>query len=104
MPRRNLIIVFATAAIALVCYHAADHNPLGRAFAEVADQIERRYVDSVSRGDLWNAAVHGMLEKLSDPYSEYIDPEQAARLNELLDQQFGGIGVEVSIDPQSHRL
>src|SRR5207244_6128402 len=97
MPRRNFIIILATAAIALVCYHAADHNPLGRSFSEIAEQIERRYVDSVSRNDLWNAAVHGMIEKLSDPYSEYIDPQQAARLEELLDQQFGGIGVEVKM-------
>ncbi len=104
MPRRNLIVILAVAAISLACYQAADHNRLGRSFSEIADLIERRYVGHVDRDALWTAAVHGMIDALKDPYSEYIEPKEAAELEGQLDQQFGGIGVEVALDPESKKL
>lgn len=104
MPRRNIIVILAVAALSLACYQAADHNPLGRSFAEIADLIERRYVGHVDRSALWSAAVRGMIDALNDPYSEYIDPKEAAELEGLLDQEFGGIGVEVGLEPETNRL
>ncbi len=104
MPRRNLIVILAVAAVSLACYQAADHNPLGRSFSEIADLIERRYVGRVDRDELWAGAVRGMLESLNDPYSEYFAPNDAAQLEGELDQQFGGIGVEVGMDPDSKKL
>jgi C-terminal processing protease CtpA/Prc len=91
MPRRNLLIIFGVAIVSLVCYQRAEHNPLGRYFGEVADQIERRYVNQVDRGALWTGAVRGMIDQLHDPYSEYISPEEAAELDEALNQRFAGI-------------
>ncbi len=104
MPRRNLWIIFAVSVISLVCYRTADPNSLGRRFSEVADHIERRYVQSVDRNALWAAAVKGMVGQLDDPNSEYIEPQEAAELQEQLDQKFGGIGIQVSRDPETKRL
>lgn len=93
MPRRNLIVILAAAIVSMACYQAADHNPLGRSFSEIADLIERRFVGHVDRDAMWSAAVRGMIDSLNDPYSEFIDPKDAAELEGQLDQQFGGIGV-----------
>ena len=37
--------------------------------------------------------MHGLVESLDDPYSEYMDEKGFARLNEMTDGTFGGIGV-----------
>src|SRR5690606_1241466 len=99
MPRRNLLAICAVALISLACYRTADRNPFGRYFAEVVDHIERQYVDDVDRDRLWSAAVEGMIGELHDPYSRFIAPEEAARLEEELEQQFGGVGIQVAMDP-----
>lgn len=104
MPRRNLWVIAGIAIFSLVCYERADRNPLGRYFSEVVDRIEGRYVDPVDRQALWSGAVRGMVEQLHDPYSEYISPEDAAELDEILDQRFAGIGIQVTLDPQTKRL
>ncbi len=98
------MVILAAALVSLVCYQTADRNPLGRYFSDVADLIEHRYVDNVDRATLWSGAVKGMLSELGDPYSEYFPPREAADFEELLTGEFGGIGVQVSVGPQTGRL
>jgi carboxyl-terminal processing protease len=102
MPRRNYLVIFCAVVVSLLCYRAADRNPLGRSFAEVADLVERRYVGQVDRDALWSGAVRGMLGELGDPYSIYIDPKRAAELEEALSQEFAGIGIQ--LDDRLSRL
>ena len=64
------------------------------------DQVDRYYVKEVDRRELVEAALRGMLEKL-DPYSNYISPDDLARFNTQLEQEFGGIGIQVGLDPQN---
>ncbi len=101
MPRRNLIVLLLAAAVSLACYLVADHSQLSRSFAQISNIIEHRYVDRVDRQTLWAAAVRGMISKLGDPYSEYIEPAESAQLDKELNQQFAGIGVVVVRDPES---
>jgi carboxyl-terminal processing protease len=103
MPRRNYLTILAAIVISIVCYTAADRNPLGRSFSEVADLVQRHYVGRVDRQALWAAGVRGMLGELGDPYSEYINPTEAAEFDEILNQEFGGIGIYVDVDQQSKR-
>jgi carboxyl-terminal processing protease len=103
MPRRNYLTILAAIIISIVCYAAADRNPLGRSFSEVADLVQRHYVGRVDRQSLWAAGVRGMLGELGDPYSEYINPTEAAEFDEILNQEFGGIGIYVDVDQQSKR-
>jgi carboxyl-terminal processing protease len=49
------------------------------------------------------AAIEGMMSKL-DPYSSYISPEEMTRFSEAVDQEFGGIGIQVHVDERSKRL
>lgn len=75
-----------------------EYYRLMRAFAESFEQIERNYVKEVDRRKLMEAAVEGMLDEL-DPYSNYIDPEELADFNQQVDQEFGGIGIQVTGPP-----
>jgi carboxyl-terminal processing protease len=101
MPRRNYLLIFGAIVLALLCYRAAD--PMARSFSDAASAIQRRYVDRVDRQSLWSSAIQGMIHGLDDPYSEYIDPQDASELESTLDQKFAGIGIQVGPEPHSGR-
>ncbi|MBD3671920.1 MAG: S41 family peptidase [Planctomycetaceae bacterium] len=81
----------------------ADYYELLKTFAETYEQIERNYVKEVDRKQLMEAAIQGMLQEL-DRYSNYIPPEQLTQFNESMQQEFGGIGIQVDIDDKTGRL
>ncbi len=58
----------------------------------IVDYIENRYVDTVSKKELENAAIPAILEKL-DPHSVYIPAKDMQRVSEDLRGNFEGIGV-----------
>ncbi|MBR4297544.1 MAG: S41 family peptidase [Bacteroidaceae bacterium] len=58
--------------------------------------ITNLYVDSVDTKKLTEDAIVGMLEKL-DPHSQYSNPEETKKLNEPLEGNFEGIGVQFRI-------
>jgi carboxyl-terminal processing protease len=64
---------------------------------DTIDQVERNYVQKLSRRDLVEAAIGGILHKL-DPYSNYIAPEDITRFRTSVENQFGGIGIQVTLD------
>lgn len=76
---------------------------LMRVFVDTFEQIERNYVKDVDRRILIEAAIEGMIDKL-DQYSSYISPEELEHFTEQVDQEFGGIGVQVQLDPNTKRL
>lgn len=62
--------------------------------AEMA--VNNLYVDSVDENKLVEDAISGMLEKL-DPHSSYADAEEVKAMNEPLQGNFDGIGVQFNI-------
>jgi carboxyl-terminal processing protease len=66
-------------------------------FVDTLDQVERNYVKDVSRRELMEAAIEGVLSKL-DPYSSYIDQKEIGRFKTAVENQFGGIGIQVGMD------
>lgn len=58
--------------------------------------IANLYVDKVDEPELVEAAIVSMLEKL-DPHSTYLDPEEVKRLNEPLQGNFDGIGIQFNM-------
>jgi carboxyl-terminal processing protease len=66
-------------------------------FADTLDQIERNYVKGVSRRELIEAAIEGVLGKL-DPYSNYISPGEINRFKSSVEHQFGGIGIQIGVE------
>ncbi|MEM1123633.1 MAG: S41 family peptidase [Bacteroidota bacterium] len=60
---------------------------------ELLRYIEARYVDEVDRDELIQKAIDALLNEL-DPHSTYIPSDQLKRINEQLDGNFEGIGIE----------
>lgn len=65
-------------------------------FVEAFQQVESNYVRDVDRRQLMEAAIQGMLNNL-DQYSNYITPEEVPRFNQMVEQEFGGIGIQVNV-------
>ena len=63
---------------------------------EILDLIKQRYVDPVRLDSLQNNAIDEMMKHL-DPHSIYIPASQLAEVNEDLEGNFTGIGVEFNI-------
>jgi carboxyl-terminal processing protease len=68
-----------------------------RTFTEVFGRIKRDYVEPVSDKKLLEDAIKGMLSGL-DPHSAYLDVEQYKDLKEGTTGQFGGLGIEVTME------
>ena len=58
--------------------------------------LKAEIVDTVDEGKLVEDAIRGMLEKL-DPHSSYADPEEVKAMNEPLQGNFEGIGVQFNM-------
>ncbi len=70
------------------------HNAEGALqFLYTLGRIHSGYVGEYTDKKLFEGAMHGLVESLDDPYSEYLNEEGFARLNEMTDGTFGGIGV-----------
>ena len=54
------------------------------------------YVDSVDENKLVEDAIRGMLDKL-DPHSSYTTPKETKQMNESLQGNFDGIGVQFNM-------
>jgi len=66
-------------------------------FTDTLDQIDRNYVKDVSRRELMEAAIRGMITKL-DQYSNYIPPDEMDSFRGSVENEFGGIGIQVAIE------
>ncbi len=103
MPLRNLLTIFLASIISLACYVRADRNRYASSLAEAMNLIDAHYVEGVKFRDLYENAMKGMAGGL-DPYSAYIDPSEYQHFLEGLDQEFGGIGILVEVNPETKRL
>ncbi len=73
-----------------------EYFELLKLFADTLDQVERNYVEKVSRRELMEAAIEGVLAKL-DQYSDYIAPEKLDNFRTGVESEFGGIGIRVGL-------
>ena len=71
-----------------------EYFELMQVFVDTFDEIDQNYVKEVDRRKLIESAIRGMLADL-DPYSDFISPEELAKFNEAVDQEFGGVGIQV---------
>ncbi|MDO4550872.1 MAG: S41 family peptidase [Planctomycetia bacterium] len=65
-----------------------------RMLIDTIDQVDRNYVNQVSRQELIEAALQGVMKKL-DPYSDYIRAPEMEKFRASVDSKFGGIGVQL---------
>jgi carboxyl-terminal processing protease len=103
MPRRTLWVIFGVVVVSVACYERADHNRYGRWFAEALETVDRQYLEAVDDQKLFEGAVEGMVRRLDD-YSAFLPASETRQLEELLDQQYGGIGIEVNLEGPEKQL
>lgn len=68
-----------------------------RTFTETFTVIKQNYVEPVEDKKLLENAVRGMLSGL-DPHSSYLDGDDFKQLQEGTSGEFGGLGIEVSME------
>ena len=73
-----------------------DENAGLRKVEQIFHLVLEEYVEPVEEDVLIEGAIEGMLEKLGDPYSVYMNAEQSRHFKESLDSSFEGIGAEIS--------
>lgn len=59
------------------------------------DTIKKSYYKEVDENTLVNGAINGMIESLDDPYSDYMNEEEAANFHQSISSSFEGIGAEI---------
>ena len=80
-----------------------DYYELQKLLVDTLDQVERNYVKDISRRQLVEAAIQGVLREL-DPYSGYISPEDMNQFRDTVESEFGGIGIRISTDNRQLRV
>ena len=66
-------------------------------FSEVLEKIQNEYVEEVDQAETMDAAINGALQSL-DPYSAYMNPEVFKESQQETSGEFGGLGIEVSME------
>ncbi len=66
-------------------------------FGEVLEKINKEYVDEIDQSESMDSAINGLLQSL-DPYSAYMSPEIYNEMQTETSGEFGGLGIEVSME------
>ncbi len=106
MPRRNFYLLLLVIIAAVACSVQSDRH--GRLLTYAMRQIGQRHLEEIDRQDLFEGAMEGMTRQLekkyADRHSGYVPPAAVKRFNEQLDQEFGGLGIMVTIPEETGRL
>ncbi len=63
----------------------------------ISQILNEEYYETVDMDDLNNGAVHGIVGGLSDPYSQYLTPEEYTEFTNSIENEYVGIGVGIQI-------
>ena len=66
-------------------------------FSEVLEKVKNEYVDEIDDSKIMDAAINGVLQSL-DPYSAYMSPELFESMQTETRGEFGGLGIEISME------
>jgi carboxyl-terminal processing protease len=66
-------------------------------FGEVLEKINKEYVEEINQSESMDSAINGLLQSL-DPYSAYMSPEIFEEMQTETSGEFGGLGIEVSME------
>jgi carboxyl-terminal processing protease len=110
MPRRNFFAIVMVGAVSLFCWQAThgakpkdEMLELYGLFVDAVEQVESHYVRPVDRRELLESALKGMLQNL-DPHSSFINTSEWRQFKKQIEGRFGGIGIQVGMDPDANRL
>lgn len=64
-------------------------------FFDTYDEMKNHYFEDINEDEVIDGAINGMIDALGDPYSDYLNEEEARQLNESISSSFEGIGAEI---------
>jgi len=70
-------------------------------FWEIWNKIEKEHPDLAEedkREKMLNAAIKGMVGAISDQHTEFLNPEEAIRFIEEMEEEFEGVGMHITMD------
>jgi carboxyl-terminal processing protease len=100
MKNTNIIFFFIFLLIFNFPKSFADNNDIYKKidlFGEVLEKINNEYVDEIDQSKSMDSAINGLLQSL-DPYSAYMSPESFGEMQTETSGEFGGLGIEVSME------
>lgn len=101
-----IVLITAVVASALTLFITGNSSVLGQKSTSTGDskfdklnkayeQIKSDYYQKTDDDKLVDGAIKGMIQSLDDPYSTYMDQEQAKSFDETISASFEGIGAQV---------
>ncbi len=72
-------------------------------FGDIFERVRATYVTVPEDKALVRAAINGMLTSL-DPHSSYLDPEEAKDMQVQTSGEFGGLGIEVTMENEELKV
>lgn len=73
-------------------------------FNKAYNHIVNSYVKEVDKDKLIDAAIEGMYSYLNDEYSIYMDEDSTKSLEERLDGQYSGVGIEITSKKKDNKI
>ena len=99
MKKYIIVILFLTSLV-FSNYSISNENDIYKKidlFGEVLEKINNEYVDEINQSESMDSAINGLLQSL-DPYSAYMSPEIFDEMQTETSGEFGGLGIEVSME------
>ncbi|OIN96697.1 hypothetical protein AUJ66_05490 [Candidatus Desantisbacteria bacterium CG1_02_38_46] len=75
-----------------------------RLFSEVLSLLKNQYVEEVDTQKLIYGAIKGMLASLDDPHTHFMEPQEYKNLQVETQGAFGGLGIEIDLEPLTKQL
>tara|TARA_B100001059_G_scaffold128880_1_gene128746 strand:+ start:244 stop:1380 length:1137 start_codon:yes stop_codon:yes gene_type:complete len=99
MIKKNIFISFLFFTIFISGAKTSENNIYEKidVFGEVLEKINKEYVDEINQSESMDSAINGLLQSL-DPYSSYMSPEIYSEMQTETSGEFGGLGIEVSME------
>ena len=94
-----IFFYFLNTLLFLNCSYANENDIYKKIdlFGEVLEKINEEYVDEINQSESMDSAINGLLQSL-DPYSAYMTPEIFNEMQTETSGEFGGLGIEVSME------
>ena len=97
--KEKLFIFFLVCSFLIQTVNSAENEIYKKIdlFGEVLEKINKEYVDEINQSESMDSAINGLLQSL-DPYSAYMSPEVFDEMQTETSGEFGGLGIEVSME------
>ena len=99
MIRKKLSLFISVLIFSIQISYASENDIYKKIdlFGEVLEKINKEYVDEIDQSKSMDSAINGLLQSL-DPYSSYMSPEIFKEMQTETSGEFGGLGIEVSME------